>query len=151
MKKDTVDDAYIGGILHDMGKIVFSNVHPMLIERIQEFSADKEIPGELFERLSAGYNHAEVGAKIAEKWNFPDSLVQAIAHHHNPDNSASEFKPLVYTIYLANAICNLEKNEMTFDQLDEKVLSFFKITTFEQIKHIMERLAKDFENEKLNI
>ncbi|MDA3809568.1 MAG: HDOD domain-containing protein [Spirochaetaceae bacterium] len=151
LKKDIVDDAYIGGILHDMGKIVFSNVHPMLIERIQEFSVDKEIPGELFERLSAGYNHAEVGAKIAEKWNFPDSLVKAIEHHHNPENCENEFKPLVYTIYLANAICNLEKKEISFDQLDEKVLTFFKITSFEQIKHIMNRLSKDFENEKLNI
>jgi putative nucleotidyltransferase with HDIG domain len=151
LKKDLVDDAYIGGILHDMGKIVFSNVHPMLIERIQEFSTDKEIPGELFERLSAGYNHAEVGAKIAEKWNFPESLVAAIAHHHNPENSEAEFKPLVYTIYLANAICNLEKKEMTFDQLDDNVLKFFRITSFEQIKHIMERLSKDFENEKSNI
>ena len=151
LKKDIIDDAYIGGILHDMGKIVFSTVHPMLIERIQEFSADKEIPTGLFERLTAGYNHAEVGAKIAEKWNFPLSLVKAIQHHHNPENCESEFKPLVYTIYLANAICNLEKKEMIFDQLDEKVLAFFKITSKEQINHIMERLSQDFENEKLNI
>lgn len=151
LKKDLVDDAYIGGILHDMGKIVFSNVHPMLMERIQEFSAEKEIPSDLFERLSAGYNHAEVGAKIAAKWNFPDSLVAAIENHHTPENSTPEFKPLVYTIYLANAICNLEKKEMTFDQLDENVLSFFRITNFEQIKHIMNRLSKDFENEKSNI
>jgi len=151
LKKEMVDDAYIGGILHDMGKIVFSNVHPMLIERIQEFSSEKEIPGELFERLSAGYNHAEVGAKIAEKWNFPDSLVAAIGYHHNPDASPSDYKPLVYTIYLANAICNLEKKEITFDQLDEKVLAFFRISNESQIKHIMTRLSKDFENERSNI
>lgn len=151
LKKEMIDDAYIGGILHDMGKIVFSNVHPMLIERIQEFSVEKEIPGELFERLSAGYNHAEVGAKIAEKWNFPESLVKAIGYHHNPDSCEAEFKPLVYTIYLANAICNLEKGEMTFDQLDDKVLAFFKISNFEQVKHIMERLSKDFDNERSKI
>ena len=123
----------------------------MLIDRIQEFSVEKEIPAELFERLSAGYNHAEVGAKIAEKWNFPESLVKAIAYHHNLEGCEAEYKPLVYTIYLANAICNLEKKEMSFDQLDDKVLAFFKITNSEQIKHIMERLSKDFENEKSNI
>ncbi|MBB6482587.1 HDOD domain-containing protein [Spirochaeta isovalerica] len=151
LKKEMVDDAYIGGILHDMGKIVFSNVHPMLIERIQEFSTEKEIPGELFERLSAGYNHAEVGAKIAEKWNFPDSLVAAIGYHHNPEASPADYKPLVYTIYLANAICNLEKKEISFDQLDEKVLAFFRISNESQIKHIMTRLSKDFENERSKI
>ncbi len=151
LKKDIIDDAYIGGILHDMGKIVFANVHPVLIERIHEFSVEKDIPSELFERLSTGYNHAEVGAKIAEKWNFPKSLIQSIRFHHNPENCEKEYKELVYSVYLANAICDMEKGDMNFDQLNTHVLDFFQISNADQIKHIIDRLSKDFENEKLII
>ena len=39
-KKDILDDAYVGGILHDMGKIVFSDVHPQLLEKINNFCKD---------------------------------------------------------------------------------------------------------------
>ena len=50
------------------------------------------------EELSAGLNHAMIGSKIAEKWNFPPSLVEAIAHHHNPANS-SKNTGMLYSPY----------------------------------------------------
>ncbi len=151
LKKDTVDDAYIGGILHDIGKIIFASVHPQLIERIHEFSVEKDIPSELFERLSTGYNHAEVGARIAEKWNFPLSLVQIIRYHHNPESCDADYKSLVYTVYLANALCEIERGDVNFDQLNTHVLNFFQISNADQIQHILNKLSEDFKNEKLNI
>jgi HD-GYP domain-containing protein (c-di-GMP phosphodiesterase class II) len=45
-KKDNnlLDDVYVGGILHDMGKIIFSNVHPDLLAKIKDFCAEKTCP-----------------------------------------------------------------------------------------------------------
>ena len=62
---DLLDDAYVSGILHDMGKIIFSNVHPDLLRKIQDFCVDRNIPISLFENVTAGMNHAKIGALLA--------------------------------------------------------------------------------------
>ena len=114
-KKDILDDAYVGGILHDMGKIVFSDVHPQLLEKINSFCKDREIGRNMFEDLSAGLNHAEIGAKIALKWNFPEVLIEAIRYHHMPTECDDEYRDVIYTVYLANALANLEREGLSFE------------------------------------
>ena len=107
------DDAYVGGMLHDMGKIIFSSVHPELLDQIKTFCDAKGIDTETFEDLAGGMNHAEIGARIAEKWNFPDSLVAAIRFHHEPQLMTTDFKDVVFTVYLANVFCEYENGGMS--------------------------------------
>jgi len=147
LTKDFIDDAYVGGILHDMGKIVFSSIHPELLEKIQVFASEKELSSGLFENLAGGYNHAQIGAQIAEKWNFSDSLVQAIRYHHEPHSSKPEYRKVVSCVYLANAICDLEKGNIVFDQLDKDVLKFFRITSEVQLDRTREILSQAFKSE----
>ena len=150
-KKDLLDDAYVGGILHDIGKIVFSNVHPDLLDKISRFCNEKEFQNDIMEELSAGLNHAMIGSKIAEKWNFPPSLVEAIAHHHNPANSSKEYRDVVFTVYLANAMANLESGELTFDQINTNILADFGIKTEDQFMMIAQRLSEAFESDTADI
>ena len=147
LKKDFIDDAYVGGILHDMGKIVFSSIHPDLLEKIKSFSSEKEISSGLFEDLAGGYNHAEIGAKIAEKWNFSQSLIDAIRYHHEPNMGKPEYRKVVYCIYLANALCDLEKDYISYEQLDKDVLKFFRISSVDQLDTIKDRLSQAFMTE----
>lgn len=144
-KKELLDDAYVGGILHDIGKIVFSNVHPELLEKISRFCTEKEFQHDIMEELSAGLNHAMIGGKIAEKWNFPPSLVAAIKFHHAPDVTPKEFRDVVYTVYLANSLANIENGEITYDQIDTKVLLDFGIQTEAQLTMILQRLSEAFD------
>ncbi|MDR3338184.1 MAG: HDOD domain-containing protein, partial [Treponema sp.] len=106
--RTVLDDIYVAGILHDMGKIIFSKVHPELLEKIRDFCIEKGLPTSTFEDLSAGMNHAEIGALVAEKWNFPESLVCAIRYHHDPASVPVQFKILTETVYLANMLCEYE-------------------------------------------
>ncbi len=146
-KRDILDDAYVGGILHDMGKIIFSDVHPELLEKITNFCASKNISKDFIEDLSAGLNHAEIGGLIAEKWNFPQSLVESIKYHHEPSECDPEHADVVYTVYLANAICSLERNEIVFEQLDQRVLDDFGISSEKQLELIKTKLSDAFERE----
>ena len=57
----------------------------------------------MLENFSIGLNHAEVGALIAKKWNFPDQLVTAIRYHHEPMLAPPESRDIVFCVYLANA------------------------------------------------
>ena len=147
-RKELLDDAYVGGILHDMGKIIFSSVHPNLMEKIHTFCVERDINRDFMEDLSAGLNHAEIGALIAEKWNFPVSLIEAIRYHHTPLNCHDEYRDVVYTVYLANALCDFEKGDLEYDQLQEDVIKDFGITSQEQFKTIQERLSGAFSDER---
>ncbi|KGM38361.1 HD domain protein [Olavius algarvensis spirochete endosymbiont] len=146
-KKDIIDDVYVGGILHDIGKIIFSVIHPNLLDKIRKFSHEKDIPPSLFENLSAGYNHAEIGAQIAEKWNFPISLVDAIRYHHHPDGCHPENRLTVSCVYFGNAICAYENGSKRYDSMDFSILSKFRITNETQLKQVQSRLSKDYESE----
>ncbi|MCK4541537.1 MAG: HDOD domain-containing protein [Spirochaetales bacterium] len=147
-KKDILDDAYVGGILHDMGKIIFADVHPNLLERIVKFCKDRNLGRDFIEDLSAGLNHAEIGGMIAEKWNFPTPLIEAIKYHHEPSRCSQENRNVVYAVYLANAICNVEDKEITYDQLEPAALKSYGISSLEQFEIIQQRLAKAFDDEK---
>ena len=147
-RKELLDDVYVGGILHDMGKIIFSNVHPHLMDRIQGFCVDRNINRDFIEDLSAGLNHAEIGALIAEKWNFPVSLIEAIRFHHEPANCHPEFKDVVYTVYLANAICDFERGDVEFDQMSQEVLKDFGFNSAEQFKMVQHKLSTAFDDER---
>jgi putative nucleotidyltransferase with HDIG domain len=142
-----LDDVYVGGILHDMGKIVFSNVHPELLDKIKDFCTDRNLPSATFEDISAGMNHAELGALIAEKWNFPDRLVVAIRYHHDPGAVLEEHKDLVDAVYLANMLCEYENGNANFDQFDPNSLENYSIVNKKQVDTLLERLSSGFSRE----
>ena len=143
-----LDDVYVGGILHDMGKIIFSSVHPDLLNKIKGICNDKNLPSSTFENLSAGLNHAELGALIAEKWNFPERLVTAIRYHHDPEAAPPDCKDLVDTVYLANMFCEYENGNISFEQFDHCPLKNFKLRSQKQVDSLIERLDVGFRQEK---
>jgi putative nucleotidyltransferase with HDIG domain len=148
-KRDILDDVYAGGILHDMGKIIFSSTHPEMINRIEQFCLDKGIPAELFEDLSSGLNHAEIGGRIARKWNFPDALVHAIEYHHHPSDCPPEHRDVVYTVYIANILSDPKHREFDFNQFDQEAMSEFNVKSHDQLNTIRTRLENMFEREQM--
>jgi len=147
--KNILDDVYVGGILHDMGKIIFSNVHPELLEKIKSISAEKNLPASTFEYLSSGMNHAEIGAMIAEKWNFPEKLVMAIRYHHDPESAPPEDKNLIDAVYLANMFCEYENGNIEFDQFQTSSLDNYRLHSKEQIDELLEKFSLAFQKERL--
>jgi putative nucleotidyltransferase with HDIG domain len=142
--KALLDDAYVGGMLHDMGKIVFSTVHPDLLAKIRNFCSEKGIPANTFEDIAGGMNHAEIGARVAQKWNFPDSLVASIRWHHEPGLAPPEFRDVVYTVYLANIICEFETGNIAYDQIDQAVLKDYGFTSERHFRKIADTMAEGF-------
>ncbi|MDR2729880.1 MAG: HDOD domain-containing protein [Treponema sp.] len=142
--RNLLDDVYVSGILHDMGKIVFSSAHPELLDKIKEFCLEKNLPSSTFENMAAGMNHAELGALIAEKWNFPDRLVASIRYHHDPSLAPAEYRDLVDSVYLANMFCEYEKGNIGFDQFESGPLDNFGLTAKKQIDTLLKRLSSGF-------
>lgn len=142
--KSIVEDAYVCGLLHDMGKLIFETAHPDFINSIKDVCGQKGIPSNVFEKLIAGVNHGVVGALIAEKWNFPDVIVSVIRHHHEPDLAPANTKKLTSLVYIADMIAHYNTHEVDFYQFDPDVLAMFNITSEQQLVKISERLEAAF-------
>jgi len=140
-----LDDAYLGGMLHDMGQIVLSKAHPDLIQAMTSFCAERAIPTATFEDIVAGMNHAEIGAMVAERWNFPASLVAMIRFHHDPTAAPDDMRPLVDLVYMANMFCAYERGTATFFEFDATILGTFGISTEEQVKTVVKRFSAGFD------
>ena len=122
-----LDDVYVAGILHDLGLIVVSYLHPTLQKKIRNFCREKHIPLKVLEDFSYGLNHADTGGLIASKWNFPDQLVEGIKYHHEPLNAGVAYKDVVFCVYLANIMSNMERGLVNFEQIEIPVLHDFGI------------------------
>jgi len=94
--------------------------------------------------MSAGMSHSEIGAQIAEKWNFPEVLVEAIRNHHIPRKAKPQHKTIINTIYVANSLCNYLDHITTWDQLDPLILQEFGIKAESQFSSLGERLQDAF-------
>jgi HD-like signal output (HDOD) protein len=108
-------EAFLGALVHDIGLIILDQyLHDEFIETLR--SAQKEgrdpIAAEL-DRL--GTTHASIGAWLAERWSFPEPLVEAIACHHDPEKSSWE-SPLTALVYLAELIVTLRDQVDTIEE-----------------------------------
>jgi len=141
---EIVDDAYVAGILHDLGFIAIATLHPDTREKMRRFCAEKNIPSWVFEKFSFGMKHADIGALIAQKWNFPDQLVEGIRYHHDPLLASGRHRGIVFSVYLATSICDLEEGLITYQQLDQTVLGDFDIQTEAQFLELAASLRNGF-------
>jgi len=142
-----IEDAYVCGLLHDMGKLIFETAHPELGKRMKSICDQKDISLDIFEKLVAGVNHGEIGALIAEKWNFPDLIVSVIRHHHEPDLVQEEYRKITSLIYISDLITHYQKGEVDYYQFDKNALSLFHIVTEEQLEQISDKLEVAFSHE----
>jgi putative nucleotidyltransferase with HDIG domain len=78
------EEAYVSGLLHDIGKLLLDQVvlsnYNTIIDAVQRY----KMPLWQVEEKLIGIDHAKVGGLIAEHWNFPVVLVDAIRFHHAP-------------------------------------------------------------------
>ncbi len=78
------EDAFICGLLHDLGKFVMVQRVP---EHLSMVMREVEARDVLFYEAEAqvlGYNHALLGAMVMERWNLPVNMVDVVRHHHDP-------------------------------------------------------------------
>ncbi len=78
------EGAFVAGLLHDIGKMALS---ASLQEQYQEVLEAVRAGSDFVEaeRAVLGWDHAQVGAEAARRWNLPEVLVKAIEYHHRPD------------------------------------------------------------------
>jgi len=93
-------EAYIAGLLHDFGKIVFTLSMPDLFKQALAAASETATSLHHTERRILGVDHTVAGALLAQRWEFPESLIEAIRAHHDSPPPVG----LGRTLFLANQL-----------------------------------------------
>jgi putative nucleotidyltransferase with HDIG domain len=90
-------------LLHDIGKVILNDFVWEENQKIFHLVREKGYSFEEAEKKLLGMDHAEVGAKIAALWDFPEDMVRAIRLHHTPE-IAPEGDNITPIVYLSDVI-----------------------------------------------
>jgi putative nucleotidyltransferase with HDIG domain len=101
------EDAFLAGLLHDIGIILEDqHVHERFIQVIENLSDDTTLCA--VEKQVLGFTHCVLGDKIAEAWRFPSTVRAAIRHHHSSRYCEDEASDIVRCVEIANVICSMK-------------------------------------------
>jgi putative nucleotidyltransferase with HDIG domain len=123
------EEAFVGGLLHDIGKVVFDMTSP------KEYAAalrQARIEGRTIRSVEKdyfGFDHAGLGAALAEQWGLPSQLQDSIRSHHDEQPETE----LAAIVSVANTLCKARQVGFSGDSL---------------IEHIQDELVRQFDVSK---
>jgi HD-like signal output (HDOD) protein len=103
---DDPEQAFVGGVVHDIGKLVILLAGDDAYRQIQNMKRRETIAERDAEIRVLGTDHTAVGVQLMEKWKMPSSARLCTRYHHHVDDAA-ENKPLVAVAAYANHLSHL--------------------------------------------
>lgn len=102
LDKTTLDDAFLAGMLHDIGKLILAQSIP-------------EQYAEVMSKVGTGYaadaekdvlqtTHADVGAYLLGLWGLTDAVVESVAFHECPGKAPTTGLGLPAIVYAADRL-----------------------------------------------
>jgi HD-like signal output (HDOD) protein len=127
------DKVFSAGLLHDIGKLVLVACLPKEFAKLNITDVKTYSFNEKSEKEKLGYTHSDLGTALAQKWNLPGLLQDAIAFHHIPGKSP-ENNSLATLVYCANLMSHqafdIEESEEI--ELSEADIEVFKSMNLKQ-------------------
>lgn len=128
---------YTSALLHDIGKVIMGEYVYDSFQQIFDQVKTKQCSFLEAEEEVIGINHAELGGRVSEHWNFPVEIRDAIAYHHRPDLLKKEDKTNAWLVYLSDQACLMFGIDGGVDGLAYKGL--------EEVMHFFDLKAVDLE------
>jgi putative nucleotidyltransferase with HDIG domain len=114
--------AYTAGLLHDIGKVVLdqyvTSAYPLFYRRL----SNNDTSFSDMEKAILGIDHSEIGSELARNWSFPNSLIDAIRHHHRPEDAIHSLE-LTHTVYVADLLMSRFNSGLELERLGTETLS----------------------------
>ncbi len=95
------EEAFIAGLMHDIGAYVLAASVPDAYEKILKLPASERLQKEAEE---TGFTHAQVGQGLLKYWELPEAFSNAARFHHEVDVAAGGEQPLTNLVALADIL-----------------------------------------------
>ena len=144
-----VEEAFLSGLLHDIGKLLlytnFTNKYSSILEH-----SDKERECTELEKKIIGVTHCEAGAWLIKQWKLKSFMADAVLYHHDSLKRIQKAFPLVKIIFMANMLASADN-----DYAQKKSTALNSLFGFEQpiVDEIILKAKEDVEevSRSLNI
>lgn len=121
------EEAFVAGLLHDMGKLILGQFFPEHYAQVLNASEKgKSLIGAENEVLKC--SHLDAGMFIASYWSFPSDIVEAIGQHESGRGDPAPLSaspPLTKIVFIANRVAHFlfgdigEARMPTYEELEE--------------------------------
>lgn len=101
----TADDAYVVGLLHDVGLLIIDQHFPEEFASLLALRGDDTAPLALVEEEQLGIDHGAVAGLLLGRWSLPPFVADAVSHHNHPSSAPAESTKLAMVLATAEAMC----------------------------------------------
>lgn len=143
------EEAFVVGLLHDMGKVVLEMYWPKEYEAILEEAANQNVWIRDVEYKHLNVTHSEIGYVLLDKWNLPKSVCRSIKFHHQIESVPEEYRELTYLCNAADIFARIKKignsGDSFIPSLNKEVWNLLKLNPeklLELYKEIDEEMKK---------
>jgi putative nucleotidyltransferase with HDIG domain len=147
--RGNAEDAFMAGMLHDVGKIVLALTNRDSLAAFPVAAEHRGVPTRVVEREKLGVTHAEVGAYILGAWGVPFAVVEAVAGHHEPRLVGSTSFDATTAVHVAEALVTASEDgaKVKDGLLDEEYLRGLgvlgELPAWQEIVRNLRREAQD--------
>lgn len=125
------ETAFTAGLLHDIGALALESLMPTAADAVREMCAEDAACLRIAaERCVLGFDHAQAGGAIAQRWHLPEVIAQTIEHHACPDGATPlPYADLVHlSSHLSRAMVLELPSSVVLTQIDSSVVRRLELT-----------------------
>lgn len=105
------EEAFTGGLLHDIGKVILVQYFPKEFRLIWAEKRKSGLTSYAAENNIIETTHCQVAARVARKWLLPESLVDVLRCHHDVNKKMAN-RDLVLLVHGADIVANTWKKNL---------------------------------------
>lgn len=121
MKVPIVEEAFLAGMIHDLGLLVSLQVFPEKLRTVCETVQQQGGDFCEHERQIIGADHQQLGIAMTESWKFPRSCQLVAGYHHRPMALSDDNRLLVALVYTADTICSQRNMGFNLSALHQSI------------------------------
>lgn len=115
---DMCESAFVAGVLHDMGSIIFASNFPAKYGDALERVYNTNRPIAEVERNLIGISHGDIGAHLLALWGFSRDILHAVAFHEQPENSLDVSFSTLTAVYVGSYLAHSFEEDRAYHESD---------------------------------
>jgi len=113
LSDEDTEEVFLVGLLQNLGELILACTLPEQYNRVIEQKSEGVEQCEA-ERAVFGTDHCFIGYEVANKWNFPSTIVLPIFHHEDPSsysNNDEKTQKYIESVFLSNIVLDILESE----------------------------------------